>query len=83
MNFSLTERLQLLLALTLALTTTVIGMAAAALVLGRLLTVRRAAGPQPAGGGAGTRPSRSSSRSVARPSSSAQKRSENAAYLSA
>jgi multisubunit Na+/H+ antiporter MnhC subunit len=41
MNFTLIERLQLVLALTLALTTTVVGMALAALVLGRLATSRQ------------------------------------------
>jgi hypothetical protein len=40
MNFTLTERLQLVLALTLALTTTVAGMAVAVLVLGRLAVTR-------------------------------------------
>jgi hypothetical protein len=40
MNFTLTERLQLVLALTLALTATVAGMAVAILVLGRLAATR-------------------------------------------
>ncbi len=40
MNFTLAERLQLVLALTLALTTTVAGMAVAVLVLGRLAVTR-------------------------------------------
>ncbi len=40
MNFTLTERLQLVLALTLALTTTLPGLTVALLVLGRLAVVR-------------------------------------------
>jgi hypothetical protein len=40
MNFTLTERLQLVLALTLALTATLPGLAVALLVLGRLAVAR-------------------------------------------
>ena len=40
MNFTLTERLQLVLALTLALTATLPGLTVAVLVLGRLAVAR-------------------------------------------
>jgi hypothetical protein len=44
MNFSLTERLQLLVALVVALTATVLGIGLAVLVLARLAATRPARG---------------------------------------
>jgi hypothetical protein len=46
MNFTLTERLQLLLALTVALTATLPGLVVAVVVLGRLALAR---GTEPVG----------------------------------